>query len=225
MRWRRGDAAFGSLRGAAAVAASIFAVLALVGCPTASLDQRRHHLVTVGLGAASLDDNQQPVIQPDRLELHRSLVVHGAYDYRLMGPGGWLAVSARVVSHVNRGMRAAPWRGASVSGEQVTRPCDLFWAIAGPSIGLQVPANLPLSLVGDVGYALAYLSRKRYSDSGGPWRPRSSRSLDLACWLEWAQKPRGSSAGAMFGCRSMSSAWGPSPGRPAWAEFSLVVAF
>lgn len=165
MRWRRGDVAFGSLRVAAAVGASIFAVVALVGCATASLDQRRHHLVTVGLGAASLDDNQ-PIIQPDRLELHRSLVVHGAYDYRLMGPGGWLAVSARMVSYANRGTHAAPWRGASVSGEQVTRPCDLFWAIAGPSIGLQVPANLPMSLVGDVGYALAYLSRKGCSDSG-----------------------------------------------------------
>ncbi|BDG02379.1 hypothetical protein AMOR_13750 [Anaeromyxobacter oryzae] len=84
--------------------------------------------------------------------------MHGAYDYRLTEPDGWLAVSARMVTYAVL--------GSSVTGEGVTRPCDLFWASAGPAIGLQVPANYPISLVGDAGVALAHVSRKGCSDPG-----------------------------------------------------------
>lgn len=163
MLGRRGEVAFGSPKGTASVAALMFAVVALAGCPAGKLDPRRRHLVTVGLGAASLDED---LSLPDRLVLQRSLVVHGAYDYRVVAPGGWLAMSARVFSYANRGTHATPWLGGSVKGEGITRPCNLFWAVAGPAVGLQVPANLPMSLVVDAGAGLAYVSRKGCSDSG-----------------------------------------------------------
>src|SRR5690242_10578564 len=136
----------------AAVAAWL---LATAGCGSVPLDQSRRHLWSAGLGGASMADGWSP--QPDRLELHGAVAMHGAYDFRLTGPDAWLALSGRIVTDIVL--------GASVTGEPVAHPCDLFWAFGGPSLGLQLPATSALSFVGDAGVALAHVSRDGCSEA------------------------------------------------------------
>jgi hypothetical protein len=116
------------------------------------LDESHRHLVTLGLGGASLTQDSE------ELDLHGNWVVTGAYDHRLTGSDAPVGVFARAA--------ASTVLGTSANGAVVARPCHLFWAMAGPSIVAQVPARSELSFVADAGAALAHVSRSGCSDSG-----------------------------------------------------------